>query len=389
MKGKDLAKSVVIGDNLSAFMELREMADKRGIILASINELYLARGRGEIATNFTVPAVNLRGMTYHTARTLLKTAKKLNGFWIFEIARSEMGYTGQYPMEYAAEIIGAAIDEEWEGPLFLQGDHFQFKNAEDIENMKRLVDEALQAGFYNIDIDGSTLVDLKKETVLEQQQINIKVTTEMLNYIRNKQGSVEISVGGEIGHIGEKNSTVEDMRIFLEGVGSGLSKVSVQTGTRHGGAIDSAGETLEMKVDFEVIDECGEEARKWGVGGVVQHGASTLKDEQLSQFTKHNTLEIHLATGWQNIILDSESFPRNLARDMEEWVLNNFGAKYKTIEECMYRERKKAWGQFQNRVWDIEEKNVEAIMEEVGERGTIILNELGMKDRSEILRKYI
>ena len=41
---------------------------------------------------------------------------------IFEIARSEIGYTGIRPAEYAASIRAAAIKEGYQGPLFLQGD---------------------------------------------------------------------------------------------------------------------------------------------------------------------------------------------------------------------------------------------------------------------------
>ena len=44
---------------------------------------------------------------------------------IFELARSEMGYTDQRPAEYAACVLGAAIAEGYQGPVFIQGDHFQ------------------------------------------------------------------------------------------------------------------------------------------------------------------------------------------------------------------------------------------------------------------------
>ena len=46
-------------------------------------------------------------MAYDTARAVIRAAKKLNaGAFIFEIARSEIGYTEQRPHEYAAVVLG-------------------------------------------------------------------------------------------------------------------------------------------------------------------------------------------------------------------------------------------------------------------------------------------
>ena len=65
-------------------------------------------------------------MAYDTARAVLRSAKNLDaGAFIFEIARSEIGYTEQRPHEYAAVVIAAALREGFTGPLFIQGDHVQ------------------------------------------------------------------------------------------------------------------------------------------------------------------------------------------------------------------------------------------------------------------------
>ncbi|HTE66303.1 MAG TPA: aldolase, partial [Candidatus Binatia bacterium] len=95
---------------------------------ASIHDLYAARGRGEIApTAFTVPAINVRAAAYLTARAVFATAREREvGAVVFEIAKSEMAYTDQRPDEYTAVILAAALREGWSGPVFLQGDHFQF-----------------------------------------------------------------------------------------------------------------------------------------------------------------------------------------------------------------------------------------------------------------------
>lgn len=397
MRGKvrDLVEEVLFRDSDSAFARLSREAKDRGILLSSIKKLYLAYGRGEVDCNFTVPAVNLRGMTYDTAKTLLNVASKMDAFWVFEIARSEMGYTGQDPRKYIAQVIGAAIEVGWKGPLFVQGDHFQFKDGtdEEMQNLKKLIDESIEAGFMNIDIDGSTLVDLGFEKVGDQQRVNIKVTKELVEHIRSKPGGEGISIGGEIGHIGDKNSTSEDVKVFLDGLrglneDTPLSKISIQTGTRHGGVIDVSGKTQNMEVDWGVVDECGSVVRKYGLGGVVQHGASTLSDEQLGKFAKHKVIEVHLATGWQNLIMDDKHFPGELRQEIEAWVLREYGSKYESREECVYRERKRAWGEYQKNIWNMETSKVEGIMKSVELRGEKVLKLLNMTGKLGLVKRY-
>ena len=121
--------------------------------------------------------INVRGMSYDTARAIFRTAQRLHaGAFILEIARSEIGYTEQRPAEYAACVLAAAVKEGYRGPVFIQGDHFQVnakKYAADptpeVDAVKALANEAIHAGFYNIDVDTSTLVDLKHETLDAQR----------------------------------------------------------------------------------------------------------------------------------------------------------------------------------------------------------------------------
>src|SRR5690606_22145919 len=135
---------------------IREIAQAIGIYPASIHELYMAIGRGDVPATFTVPAMNIRAINYHSSRAVFRAANKYNvGAMLFEIARSEIGYTGQRPMEYTASVLAAAIKEGYRGPVFIQGDHFQisagrYKTAPDaeVQAVKDLMDEAVAAGFY-------------------------------------------------------------------------------------------------------------------------------------------------------------------------------------------------------------------------------------------------
>ena len=182
-----------------------------GLYPASIHGLYLARGRGDAPATFTVPAINIRGMAYDTARALFRARKKLGaGAVICEIARSEISYTGQRPAEYTFVVMAAALREGWSGPVFIQGDHFQINAkkytgdpAGEMKTVLELTAEALKAGFYNIDVDTSTLVDLSKATHEEQQFLNGKLCAEITAFIRQHEpAGLTVSVGGEIGEVG-------------------------------------------------------------------------------------------------------------------------------------------------------------------------------------------
>ena len=174
-----LALDLALSDNADEKKKLAKkvvtLAYKKGIYPSSINGFYLARGRGEVPPNFTVPEINLRTLTYDLAKAILRVARKNNaGAFIFEIAKSEMGYTAQPAFEYTAVCLAAAIKEGWSGPVFIQGDHFQVnaknysQNPEkELEGIKALMVNSIESGFYNIDIDSSTLVDLSKNTVKE------------------------------------------------------------------------------------------------------------------------------------------------------------------------------------------------------------------------------
>src|SRR6187431_393814 len=212
---------------------IRSLAAAANIRPASIHDLYIAMGRGD-AQGFTVPAINVRAMAYDTARAVIRSAKALNaGAFIFEIARSEIGYTEQRPHEYAAIVLAAALREGFSGPIFIQGDHVQTnakkynspERDKELETLRALIKEEIAAGFYNIDIDTSTLVDLSKATLDEQQEVNVSLAADFAAFIRQQEPQgVTVSVGGEIGEVGGKNSDVHELRAYMEGFNAKLKE---------------------------------------------------------------------------------------------------------------------------------------------------------------------
>ena len=108
-----------------AQLDIWNLAQNSDNVPASIATIYWARGQEKLLHNFTVPAFNLRGLTYQVAQEIFKQAQKNQvGLFIFELARSEMSYTGQSPAIYVSNILAAAIKTKWNQPIFIQTDQF-------------------------------------------------------------------------------------------------------------------------------------------------------------------------------------------------------------------------------------------------------------------------
>jgi fructose/tagatose bisphosphate aldolase len=390
---------------------IRRGAAALGVHSASIQSLYEAMGRNEIG-GFTVPAINIRGITYDFAQAVFRAAMKGNvGPVIFEIARSEIDYTKQRPSEYMAAITAAAVKAGWRGPVFVQGDHFQMSAKKftadpdkETQTVKNLIWEAIEAGFYNIDIDTSTLVDLSQPTVIEQQRTNFTLAAELTTMIRDLEPQgVTVSVGGEIGEVGGKNSTVEELHAFMDGYLEelkkrgdgfrGISKISVQTGTTHGGVPLADGTVASVKIDFDVLEKLSETARsQYGLSGAVQHGASTLPDEAFDRFPATGTAEVHLATGFQNMIYDSKSFPAELRVKIYDHLKANMKDEWKvkdTEEQFIYKTRKKGFGPFKLELWHLPADIRGGICAELERQFAFLFDKLKVNGTRDIMDQYI
>lgn len=381
-----------------------------GAIPASIHDLYIARGRGEVPATFTVPAINLRALSFVAARSVFRAAKAIDaGAFIFEIARSEIGYTGQRPSEYATNMLAAAIAEDYTGPVFIQGDHFQVSTKRfnqdpepELQAVRDLIQEAIQAGFYNIDIDTSTLVDISQPTEKEQQKLNTELSAMFTAYIRQLEPEgVTISIGGEIGEVGGHNSTPQELRTYMDGYNAeldrtapgvtGLSKISIQTGTSHGGVVLPDGSIKEVKVDFDTLRELSRIARQeYQLGGAVQHGASTLPETAFGKFVEAEAIEVHLATNFQNMLFDR--LPDGLRREMYAYLDDKHASERKpdqTAEQFYYKTRKQAIGPFKAKVWNLAPEKKEEIGQAWEDQFSKLFNLLGLAGTRQYVEQTI
>ena len=383
-----------------------ETAQSLSIRPASIHELYDGRGHDRLPHTFTTPAMNLRAMSYEIARAAFSAAIKGKvGAFIFELSRSEITYTDQRPAEYATAILAAAIKEGYRGPVFLQGDHLQVNAKNYVANtdaelngLRRLIDECIHAGFYNIELDTSTLTNMSKSMPEEQQHPNVEMCALLSDYVRTHQPpNVVISIGGEIGEMNSHNSDVHDLHAFMDYFKHrihhhpGLSKLSVRAGTSPGGVVMPDGSVALMTVDFETLYELSTAARReYAMGGVTQHGASTLPLEVLHRFVKAGAIEVHLATAFQNMLF--EQLPGALVAEMYDWLFKHAAAERKptdTDRQFIYKTRRLASGPFKKLMWNITDFEKAEIRREFESYFTRLFEGLGVLNTTDTVASVV
>ncbi len=386
---------------------IRAAALALDIVPASIHDLYLARGRGAFSHAWTTPAFNLRALPFDCARAAFRSARKVDAAaMIFELARVELGWTNQTLAEYAASILAAAIAEGFRGALFLQGDHFQISASLPLEQEKiaveNLITEAVTAGFFNIDVDTSTLVDLSKPTVTEQQTVNATLSAELAAHVRRLQPQgVTVSIGGEIGEVGGHVSTVEELHAYMSQFNErfsalapnqpGLSKVSIHTGTAHGGIPLPDGSMARVNIDFDALKNLGRVARiEYGMGGAVQHGASTLSPEHFNQFVTHGAIEVHLATAFMSTFY--KNIPIEMKNEMFSWLDEHLAAERKpdmTNEQFHHNTQMHALAPFKESAWNLPTDVKDQLSAAWEAQFDMLFERLGCADTRQIVEQVI
>jgi hypothetical protein len=192
---------------------------------------------------------------------------------------------------------------------------------------------------------------------------------------------------------------VADLSAFMTGYqklltpgARGLSKISIQTGTTHGGVVLPDGSLASIDIDFKTLKELSQASRKeFGLGGAVQHGASTLPDHAFELFPQAEALEVHLATGFQNIIMDSPRFPKELSDRIRRHLMEKYAGERKktdTEEQFIYKTRKKSFGDFKREMWDLPQDVLKDIGDELQQRFSLLFHKLGVVNTLDLITRY-
>jgi hypothetical protein len=201
--------------------------------------------------------------------------------------------------------------------------------------------------------------------------------------------------------VGKANSNEAELRAYLDGYfgrlhGSGIpgiSKVSIQTGTSHGGVPMPDGTVAQVQIDFDTMRRLSTVARdEYGLAGCVQHGASTLPDEAFHHFPQNGTAEIHLATGFQNILYDGGGLPAELRSEMLAWTFANCADERKpdeTDEQFKYKTRKKALGPFMRALWSLPADARDRIGGNLRAKFGLLFDELGIRGTRTLVERHV
>jgi fructose-bisphosphate aldolase, class II len=271
-----------------------------------------------------VMAANIRIAA--SARGIMMAAKELDAAVMFEIAKSEIKYTGQPPKAFVDNIVKCAKDVGFSQPYVIHGDHIGVKSpdAKDVDSAASLIKDEIAAGFTSFAIDASHNFDLNAHTVSEQLKDNIEITTRLCGLIP-KGASLEVEVG-EVGRTdpktGEKAiTTVEEAVTYIKAInGNGYMPdlLATNNGTSHGNIYDKAGNPIPKSINVERTGEISRAIKPFGVK-IAQHGITGTPFEYMPRLIDAGIAKGNVGTNWQNIALSA--MPVGLVKRMEEWTL--------------------------------------------------------------------
>jgi hypothetical protein len=115
------------------------------------------------------------------------------------------------------------------------------------------------------------------------------------------------------------------------------------------------GSIAKVNLDFGSLLKLSRVARAvYGMGGTVQHGASTLPESAFGKFVESEAIEVHLATNFQNMIFDR--LPEGLRTEIYSFLDKNSASERKsdmTDEQFYYKTRKNSIGPYKKATWEL------------------------------------
>lgn len=257
---------------------------------------------------------------------IMRAAKELNAAVLFEIAKSEVGYTGQSPQEFYDKITGIASELDFNTPYAIHGDHITIKEntLEDIAKAKELIEAEVAAGFTSYAIDASHNFNFDGLNEREQLSDNIDITVKLADLIPK-----DVCLEVEVGEVGRNNAdgtkkltTVAEAVAFIEALqeqGVKPDLLAINNGTVHGNIFDKVGNIVEqVGIDIETTKEIADAIKPLGVR-IAQHGITGTPLNLMHLLIDAGIAKGNVGTNWQNIYV--EHLPEEISFKMVEWTL--------------------------------------------------------------------
>lgn len=211
---------------------------------------------------------------------------------MYEIAKSELGYTEFSPASFVEYIIG---ENERLGntqvPFAIHADHITVKKPEEVASVGALIASQIDAGFTSFAIDASHMENEK----------NLAATAQLAKPIIGEGLSLEV----ELGEIGAKSGSAEgftqpeEAAWFvkeLDGQGIRPNLLAINNGSIHGTYFGTTHEGIQLDLTLDIWKAI----QTWGVD-VAQHGITGTSHDKISSFIQYGIRKGNVGTLWQNI----------------------------------------------------------------------------------------
>jgi len=271
-----------------------------------------------------IMAANIR--IQHCTRGIMQAAKEKNAAVLFEIAKSEIGYTDQKPQEFYDKIVEAANDVGFDTPYAIHGDHITIKKntPEAIAEAKDLIEAEVAAGFTSYAIDASHNYDLNASNARDALADNIEITVKLADLIPK-----DVCLEVEVGEVGRKNpdgtkmlTTVEESVTYIEALqeqGVKPHLIALNNGSVHGNIFDADGNIVEqVGIDIERTKAIADAITPLGVR-IAQHGITGTPLRLMHLLVEAGIAKGNVGTNWQNIAV--ANMPPELVSKMEAWTI--------------------------------------------------------------------
>ncbi len=290
-----------------------------------------------------VMAANTRIAT--VAKGIFKAAKDSDSAVFMELARSESdlkgGYTGLTPHDFGEKMREAASEAQCD-IWALHADHITIKkgDAEEAEQTKQLIDAQIDAGFTSFAIDASHLFNFEGTNVREELSENIRITSDLALYIRNKMKGRDFGLEVEVGEIGRKDSQgliltrPEEAVEFIKALNERdvyPQVLAIANGSTHGHVYDQNGNVIEqLSIDIPQTKAIASALRENNLHvGIAQHGITgTPRDLINLHFPKGDIIKGNVGTFWQDIVFNVlKIYEPSLYREIQEWTIQTYRAQ--------------------------------------------------------------
>ena len=370
----------------------------------------MARGRGEVG-GFTVPAINLRTQVFEMAAAVFRAARARDvGTVILELARSEQEYTFQRPGEFITNVLAGAIAAGWHGPVFVQGDHFQF-NAK-----KYAADpDAVTDGLRRLTVRGAG------RRLRQHRHRLVHAGRPVAAHGRRAAAHQLLARGrADRAHPAASSRPARRPASVARSARSArrtrprpsCAPTWTATGPRSpaspGRRPSASARSACRPARATAASPCPTAASRPSSStsgrssGSASWLASTVSPARCSTARRPcptssstasptvETAEIHLATGFQNLLFDHPAFPADLLAEIDAWC-DSTCADERTPDQdeaqFIYKTRKKALGPFKRRLWELPGR--EAILATQEAKIGYLMEQLKVPGTAEVVRRYI